>query len=536
MYLQLPKPLNAVSAVAAAMKLSVVVWVLLAVAAVFVMTLGTDEAWVLNGLRSSLRPQVDHLTTELIVTSGGPFALANLAIEWAAGSRVWVHRLVSLCCLGLSFALILRRGGREVAPGWVAWLMLAPLMAVPGAAEVGTAALGTSMGLVLMLAAMVVWASPGVPMARRVIGCGLLYGLAAASRFDLILFGPAVLLVSCMRLEGSRRLELRLNLPAWFFVGIGVAVFLLNQWAMSLPANAMPAADVSASAGLDPWSLNYPKLLNQWFTLTTFASLSLLAAMAAAAFWWPQPMVSADPAGPPRLESLLLAAAVMLLASWWVRAPIPHLRYAFPALFCFAAVAALGLQQVVIRAAASGSTRQLLLCLCLGLACLLGSIGTSTRSLVMSDSDYASWEWTHEMAYDYFRRFEAREHQHQAATYLRDGLPAEARLYSYVPYALRYLTERPIVAVDKAAASDSTVFHPERYLVLTPAIGTYFYVKPESATWVHDKTQLVKQIGRYSVYKLPAGNDSDLSNLKVSRSNYDGHPDSAAWFGRRPAQ
>jgi len=70
MQLPLPKSATTVAAVAATLRVGVVVWALLAVAAVFVMTLGTDEAWVLNGLRSVLHPQVEHLSTELIVTSG----------------------------------------------------------------------------------------------------------------------------------------------------------------------------------------------------------------------------------------------------------------------------------------------------------------------------------------------------------------------------------------------------------------------------------------------------------------------------------
>ena len=539
MQFALPKPGTTVAAAAAALRVGLLVWALLAVAAVFVMTLGTDEAWVLNGLRSVLHPQVEHLSTELIVTSGGPFALVNVLLESAAGSRVWLHRLVSLACLGGAFVLVLRHGGEVRTPASARWAMAAPLVAVPGAAEVGTAALGTSMGLCLMLAALTLWASTRAALGWRVAGGGLLYGLAAAARFDLVLVGPAVLLASSVRLTGERHVELRLNRGAWAFVAIGITLFLLNQWLMGLSANAMAGIEVSAATGLDPWSLNYPKQLNQWFTLTTFAPLAWLAVMTISAFWWPQATAAtrgANPTDAPRFETLLAVTGAVLLAAWLVRAPIPHLRYAFPALFCFAALAAFGLRGLLVRALASGSTRHVLLCHCAALACVLGSIGTTTRSLVMSDSDYASWEWTHEMPFDYFRRFEARQHQQDAAAFLRDQLPADARIYSHVPYALRYLTHRPVVAIDKVLvtnAADAAATHAQRYLVLTPAIGTYFSMRPESAMWVLAQAPLIKQIGRYSIYKLPAGTDADLSHLQLSRSSYDGHPASVVWFGRR---
>lgn len=532
MHLQLPT-LPASNAIATtALKLAISIWLLLAVAALFVMTLGTDEAWVLNGLRSALRPAVPNLSTELIVTSGGVFALLNLAVEWAVGSQVWLHRLVSLLALGLTFALILNRPRRSGFPASVKWLMLTPLIAIPGTAEVGTAALGTSIGLLLMVAAMVVWTTPGASLAKRVIGGGLLYGLAAASRFDLVLFGPAVLWVSCLRLTPTGRLELRLNLPAWAFVGIGVSVFMLNQWVMSQPANAMLAENIGASTGLGGWALNYPKLLNHWSTLNAYAPLSLLALMVLSAFWLaPADGLTAYPEIP-RFESLLAITGLVLLAGWLFRAPIAHLRYAFPALFCFAALGAIGLQRFAVQSFADGTGRQWLLCQCLGLVFVIGSIGTTTRSLVMSDSDYVSWEWTHEMPYDYFRRFEARQHQREVAAFLRDELASDARLYSYVPYALRYLTERPVVAVDRPLQPDRATQYSNRYLVLTPAVGTYFYMNPKTADWLHTNAKLTKQIGRYSVYQLPPGSDSDLENMQLRRTNYEHHPGSSPWFGR----
>jgi hypothetical protein len=162
---------------------------------------------------------------------------------------------------------------------------------------------------------------------------------------------------------------------------------------------------------------------------------------------------------------------------------------------------------------------------------LIGGVGTTTRSLVMSDSDYATWEWSNEIPYDYFRRFEARQHQDEIVSFLRDELPADARLYSYLPYILRYLAERPVVAIDALATADGAL-HSRRYLVLTPAVGPFFYLRPEVTDWLRTNAKLTKEIGRYSVYQLPPGGDGDLANLMVHRTNYEHHPGSRSWFGR----
>ena len=221
----------------------------------------------------------------------------------------------------------------------------------------------------------------------------------------------------------------------------------------------------------------------------------------------------------------------VILVGWLLRAPIPHLRYAYPALFCFAALGAIGLQRAAAWSLARRSAYHFMLCHCVALACVIGSIATTARSLAMSDSDYASWEWTHEMAYDYFRRFEAKQHQQEVARFLRDDLPHEAALYSYVPYALRYLTQRPVIALDRPAAWATPTGGRPRYIVLTPAVGTYFYMPGEVANWLQRNGKLVRQIGRYSIYAI-AEHAEPAPDLKLRRTNYKGHPGSQPWFGR----
>ena len=75
------------------------IWGTLVIACMFLLTLGTDEAWVLNGLRSCLEPVVADLSSEVIETNGGLFAAANILLELLFGSQVWIHRLFSVACL-----------------------------------------------------------------------------------------------------------------------------------------------------------------------------------------------------------------------------------------------------------------------------------------------------------------------------------------------------------------------------------------------------------------------------------------------------
>jgi hypothetical protein len=533
MQFQLMRPATANLVTSTALKIAIGLWFILALAAIFMTTLGTDEAWVLNGLRSTLWPTTPNLTSELIGTNGGVFALLQLSVEWLVGSQVWAHRLVSLSFLAAAFYLVLRCSPVRNAPASMQWLLAAPLIAIPGVAEVGTAALGTSTGVFFMLSALLLWSANSLSLAARVVFGGLFYGAAASSRYDLVLVGPALLLVSCLQLQPTGRVNARLNYGALTFVTIGFAVFLVNQWAMNPPVNEALGYDVSGAAGVSGAAFNYPKLLNHWAGLQAFTPLALITLIITGAYWSrPEVEGQQHSQSTPRFESLLAVTGCTLLIGWLLRAPIPHLRYLFPALFCFATLAVICLKNAASLAMEQGSAKQWFLCQLIALACVVGSLGTSLRSIVMADSDIASWEWSREVPFDYYRRFVASSQQKDAANYINNVIPPDSIIYSHVPYALRYMTNRAIVDIDRPAFNKINNVSLRRYLVLTPSVGTYLYMNPKFATWLQTNAVLQAEMGRYSFYLLPPGGDNEIKALNLVRTNYEGHPNSKRWFGR----
>jgi hypothetical protein len=519
-----------------ALRVSTWLWGLAAFGCVFLTTLATDEAWVLNGLRSYLRPAVQDLSSEPIVTNGGLFALANLALERAFGSRVWVHRLFSVGCLLVLVAIVSWLGRRRQRPIKLDYLAIAPLLAVPGTAEVGTAALGTSTAVALLVLASALWSGSSAPGMGRILLCGLLFGLGAASRFDLVLFAPALLLVSSIRLDERSRPRLQVPWQALAATGVGLVLFAANQVLMARTAHGIVESRVSstvvaASTGFSGYLLDYPKQLNRLMVGLGFASPGLLA-LASAAPFWRTGGAPPDSDAARRLAILILVTAWILWLGWILRAPIPHLRYLWPSLALFAIVGGMGLSTLYARYAAASDSRMALLCQFVALGFVLGGLAGTSRSLVMGESDYLAWEWSREMGTDYFRRFQHVQDQRSAAAYLRNRIPHDATVFSYIPFALRYLADRPVVS-----AGDTNLSGPrgrKTYLVLTPAVGTYLYLCPEAFGWIERHGRLEAQFGRYSFYELPDGPPSDGSLLRVSRTNYERHPLSRAWFGHDP--
>lgn len=512
-------------------------WVACAIATVFLMTLGTDEAWVLSGLRSYLRPPVPDLSTPPVPTSGGVFAAANLALEAAFGSGVAIHRLFSLACL-LALVVAAAALGRTDGRRGLEPLAVAPLLAVAGTAEVGTAALGTSAAVLLAVIATVVWCRSGAPRLGRAAAAGLLFGLAAATRFDLVLFAPALVAVSAVERRPGERPRLVFPWAALAAAVVGGAVFLANQALMTRAAHALVTAQLSAAhlasvtgvQGVQGVLVDYPRLLNRVTIAVGFASPGALVLAASLAGGTP---AEGDAGVRRRVATVLVAIGAATWVAWILRAPIPHLRYLWPSLALLGIAAGIGLPALARALAARGSAWPLAAAYFVAAGLVLGGVAGTFRSVVASDTDAVSWEWSRETAMDQFRRFDAVLEQRALAAFVRDRIPAGATILSYVPFPLRYLAGRPIVDV---VSGSPTGTGGEVYLVLTPMVGSYLYLRPEAYAWIGERGQLVAQFGRSSIYRLPDGPPRDPDLLALPRTSYERHPSSPPWFGRAAAR
>jgi hypothetical protein len=518
------------------------IWLVLAVACLFLITSWTDEAWVLNGLRSTLEPSVENLSSEVILTSGGPFALVNIWLERAFGSAVWIHRSFSLVCLLGLLGLVYRLGMQSGQSWFAGALAIAPLLGLAGTAEVGTVALGHSAACLLMVLGALIWTRSDPPGLTRAIIAGLLFGMAAACRTEMVLIVVAILVVGTIRPTDSGRVSFhlpRLEIATVLvtLVVLGANIFLLQRASHFVPlenqlSNAAGSAGISG--GLLAGLLDYPRILNKLFIGQSFGPLVLMVLASVLPFYFrsPEPAVA-------RFSTLLIASAWMLALGWVLRSPIPHLRYLWPSLMCLAIPAGLALVQIHDQARREGRSPMALICVIVATACLAGGLLGTARSLVLSEGDVISFEWSREMGVDYFQRFQARRDEADVAQYLKTQLPPDGQVYSVLPYKLLYLTHRPIIDIrsiygskerEKRAAVGGRP--TPKYVVIPPEVGTYFYMTPEADAWYRTHAKLVAQFGRYSIYFIEGDWPEDQELLRLHRASYLRHPLSDRWFGR----
>jgi hypothetical protein len=366
-----------------------------------------------------------------------------------------------------------------------------------------------------------------------VILCGCLFGLAAASRSELCLFAPALLVVASVRPAPDGHITFRLPARALTLVLIAAGFFIANIKIMqSITARLEVVTNVepigmSTGASSLLRILDYPRSLNKVVIGQSFAPLGLLAVVSLL------PLLIRGPAGERNRGRVaycffLIGVGWTIWLGWLFQAPIAHLRYLWPSLACFAFVAGQALAHLYQKSLEDNQTYRCLSILAISAALIVGGSLSTFRSVVMGENNYLSWEWSREMAADYFRRFQHLRDQRDAMEYLRQVPNEETIVCLGRAFTLRYLTHRPIYSIEEYIEQSASA-RGLAHLVIPPAIGTYLCLSPQGFEWIERNCELEAQFGRYSVYVMPPQLPSEPQILVPARTNYWGHPQSISW-------
>ena len=512
---------------------------LLAVASLFAISLSEDESAVLLGLRSVLEPVTPHLSFQTNLTNGGLFAFMNLAVEWLFGSQVWIHKLVSLSCLLVVVAGVYRiaiRDGQSSVAGWIA---LAPLLGLPGTIEVSTLALGHTTAFMLFFLACRLWTNAGPLQLSQAIIVGVLTGLAAGSRLEFMLVIPVFVVFEAIKRDESGKVQLFSSWPSVVtMVILSVVVVVATSWLLvwiipkGMETGVLDTLSVStgSNSSLISSLFSYPKRLN--YLLIGEGFMPLFVAIVATGIPF---VIRSEKASETAFEALLLASGWILCAGWFVRSPLPHLRYLWPALACFAIPAGLSLARLYAfqgNNSAAAIRRLLLLTV---VAMIGGGFATTTRSVILGDGDLLMLEWSRLMPIELSRGLQSNRNQAMVMDYVRKQIPADATVISYgFSYKLRYLAHRPVFSMDEIVndpkLAEELRDHKDVYVTLCPLVGNFIYLFPEVDQWFIENAKLDAQFGRYSVYKLPRGLPEDVTFLRTLFASYVRHPLSRPYF------
>jgi hypothetical protein len=353
----------------------------------------------------------------------------------------------------------------------------------------------------------------------RWFGCGVLGGLAAATRPEVVLLLPALVIAAFDRRDGrAARVA-----DALITAVVGAAVMALAIVALTHaapPAAHVDPALISQGTGLSLAGLiDYPRWLNKWVIAESFMPLALLALGTLLVGRVDGERTSAAPA--------LVACGWLIWIGWLLRAPVPHLRYVWLAMACFAVVLGLGLTRLHEWGVRERQPAARIAARTLALACLVSGLGSTLRAVAEADANILSWEWAGETRMDYFRRFQHAIDQGAAARYVRETtMPDDTLGVIGLDMELRYLTGRRLVALETLMQGDSwrdRVALPRR-LMIPPMVGRYLYLNADGEKWIEENCTLDAQFGGYAFYRVKGSYPPDARPLQLTVVQPPVHP------------
>lgn len=482
---------------------------ILAVAGIWGFTLGADEGWNLSSIGALSGDPRLAFEMQPVLTSGGLFAALQGALFAAGAESLWSHRVLSLLAALSALVLawqLLPRGARDADQRW---LVAAGIVAAPGALTLAGLAHAEWMATALAVAFVVLWERMAGRGTKRILVCGAVLGLALATRSTAIALVPGFLAWSLIgsrdRVGRVREAVATSALAGLVLVG---ATALYTAASPSVPG-ARETLTVMGLTGLIP---DYPRVMNRWLVGERLMPAASLIAVTALVMGWGHRRTDR-----PATWTLLVAFAWSGWALWMLRAPIPHLRYLWPAAGALGIAAGLGLAALH----ASGSSRARVAALAVAVGITLGPVGIAARHLLNGQTDLVMWEWSGEAPLSYTRRFQHVQDQHAAAAWIRAHLgPDEEIAVFSQPFAMRLLTGRNFHAFWDFVEDDPARWKDRPlpgWILLQPTNHAYRYLGTAAKNWISESCTVEAQFGSYVVYRVRGPWPEDPTRFEVER-------------------
>jgi hypothetical protein len=472
-------------------------FLLVFLAAAYFLTVEADEAWILLSTMNAFGiplPATDAVASPTL-TSGGLHLLIHGGLALGT-SNILAHRLVSLAFALLLLATIFRALKAMGRPSTIALAGTALFAAVPAFIFQASLATAEIIATFLLFSACQHWLFKGQFSYRAAAASGLLFGLSCATRVNCFVALPAILIYAV------------LSGPDWqsrtsrTVVTIAVATITA--------ATAMAAYYLAARTGNDALAQQFfadsagvkgtksPTQLLWAFVISDRIMPMWLIAGICGAFLISIGDAKALPimSDATRLSALLLLVGLAGLAAWVLKAPIPHVRYLWPAVPCLWFAGIIQLTQPAItteRGYVALAFHFLIFAACgsrLAADALIVANGESL-TLVYQANGTSPFELP-------TGSFHAANDQRALAGFL-SAQPPDTRFYGLIAanaYPLTLLSGRSIASIQVMATTGS------RYVILSPADVTVWHPDAAFVQWIRTSTRPALVSGDAAAFRV----------------------------------
>lgn len=504
-------------------------FVLITFLGIFLITLGFDEAWILSGIRDIVF-RSNPFAVAPVISSGGFYAFVHIVITFFAANTLWIHRAFPFLCFLILCVSIVYYFGAYFHTRFCGYLVLASFLGAPGTTLLASSAYANIPVYLLVLLTIVLWHVLRDRYWTRGITCGVLAGIAAATRPNELVLLPSIVLWALFQKE-NKKSEVAISIVCAVVGAIVFASCVIALWMLTPEATQINTSHVASGAGLSNALFDYPRTLNRWIISQHYLPLFIIMLSTVIG-----QVVYKEENNKRSSWPILILFAWAAWGAWMLQTPIPHLRYLWSSLASFMLILGLGIGKIYQLGVTKDNTKYRIIAIILALACITTELGNGIRNLVYGDSNNISFEWAGQAPLDYYRRFQAIEDQREAAKYVRErSTPNEEIAVLGLDYEIQYLTGKRIVSITNLVRDNlPSHSYPKRFFI-PPMAGNFTYLNPDTFVWIEHNCELEKQIGRYSFYrvkdKFPDQPQFMLPSITFAVTK---NPLSAPWFGRAP--
>ncbi len=474
----------------------VVLFLALLVAAVHFLTIEPDEAWALLSTGQLVGGPFERagFVSSPVVTSGGLHTLIHYALLRGA-LPIEAHRLVSVVFSVLTLGMIFFLAKAQWSSASAGLVAAAAFLTCPGFLLQAGLATAEMMSTFLLIGAAWHWTVRGSASLAGSVLSGVLFGLSCATRMSALIALPAIVIWSLL----YQRTVPRAILHGVVAATIGLAFLLLS---VSAYYALFSTNDLQAFAHNLGWATGFgqrkgvPWLLSYFATSESMFPAAVMTVAGVALIQSPQqgPFSAIRP-----LCVMLLLIGVIGWAAWIVKAPIPHLRYLWPAL---PALWLCGIVLLLERLMALAPGRARLLLHVTFISVLATQFALSLRQVAYGDSLALVYEAARRAPTGWFKSFRARQDQERLASVVA-SLPADAQIYALiepVAHPITWLTGRGIYQLSTLPDRPQV----DRYLILFPSDKNIWTPTLAAMNWIQANATLHARVNDYSLYRIKA--------------------------------
>lgn len=470
------------------------------VAAAFFLTVEADESWIMLSTAHTFGiavPVTDMLGKPTITTGGVHLLLHGILAH--VTMNIVAHRFISLAAAA-GLLLIVYRGFRVLGhPSARAAAGTALVAATPGFVLQAGLATGEVIAVLFLVAAGFHWTRRSSHSLSAAAMTGVLLGLACAARINCVAAVGGLIAYAVVVQQPDRHRIGRVMLVAVIAFAITAAAagiyYLIGSTRVIDEGQGVYFA---TATGVGSARKSIPQIIQSALLLNEYLPIPLLALVTGAWIVRHFDTGRGDPRNRSDLAGVLLFMGIAVLTAWTLFAPIPHLRYLWPALACVWLAGA----SVVLDAwqrMGSAVTRLVMhgvVVLVCGYALLAsGFVAGHGESLTLV---YRAIGVSPRLALPREQWFRAASDQRALARFIA-GQPASASfftLYAAGAYPMVYLSGRSIPNIDRMGRTR------DRFLVLLPADHMIWQPGGAYFAWKEANTRPAFKSGDFAVLRI----------------------------------